>query len=72
MISLVLESDKLPLANTEAIIYNKRLLHGILFSDAQPLGFLSICSAFQDYFAAPGFGRLAPYLERACIRFATP
>ena len=24
------------------------------------------------YEAAPAFGLLAPYLERACIRFATP
>ena len=39
MISLVLESDKLPLANTEAVIYNKRCCK-VLINSTQPVRFV--------------------------------
>src|SRR5205814_647497 len=49
------------------------------FSNSITLGFLYFLnSAFEFrfcnfcYFAAPAFGRFAPYFERPCLRFSTP
>ena len=39
------------------------------FSDLE-LGFSKFLVQIQNYFLA--FGRFAPYLERRCVRFATP
>ena len=39
------------------------------FSDREFLDF-NFLSGLKNYFLA--FGRLAPYLERRCVRFATP